>query len=337
IRLTTDPPHHRSASPQIRLTTDPPHHRSASPQIGLTTDRPHHRSASPQIGLTTDRPHHRSASPQIGLTTDWPQLPLPHPQPLSLLPSTAFHPPNLLPLFLPLPANHRGGTTNRLESFPNISTTADVTLFEGGYWAASFCRQPLKALRVHLEEFARWALAVAPAKSRTLRRREETRKVHHHHHRHHHHHHHHHHNHNHHHHHHHHHHHQPNPLTWRCCPRGQQQCWTRGSGLQQQAQWWWGKWGRLKCALCAALLDQRPPLLHGAVRFTAGGGGRKGRWTPLGISETSQKLTHFTWACKPSDHRYSALLSSTNDHSYSTVRCGLQQEGQVGEAQVDGF
>ncbi|CAI7875533.1 unnamed protein product [Closterium sp. NIES-54] len=63
---------------------------------------------------------------------------------------------------------HRGVTTNRSEEFPEISTTADVTLFEGGYWAASFCRQPLKALRVHLEEFARWALAAAPAKGRVI-------------------------------------------------------------------------------------------------------------------------------------------------------------------------
>ncbi|CAI5529486.1 unnamed protein product [Closterium sp. Naga37s-1] len=58
---------------------------------------------------------------------------------------------------------HRGVTTNRSEEFPEISTTADVTLFEGGYWAASFCRQPLKALRVHLEEFAR--LQVLPRDS----------------------------------------------------------------------------------------------------------------------------------------------------------------------------
>ncbi|GJP44518.1 hypothetical protein CLOM_g3906 [Closterium sp. NIES-68] len=64
--------------------------------------------------------------------------------------------------------SHRGATTNRYEQFPNISTTADVTLFEGGYWAASFCRQPLKALRVHLEEFARWALAAAPPKGRVV-------------------------------------------------------------------------------------------------------------------------------------------------------------------------
>ncbi|CAI5503963.1 unnamed protein product [Closterium sp. Naga37s-1] len=63
---------------------------------------------------------------------------------------------------------HRGQTTNRSEAFPEISPTADVTLFEGGYWAASFCRQPLKALRVHLEEFARWALAAAPAKCRVI-------------------------------------------------------------------------------------------------------------------------------------------------------------------------
>ncbi|CAI5529522.1 unnamed protein product [Closterium sp. Naga37s-1] len=63
---------------------------------------------------------------------------------------------------------HRSSTTNRLEAFPEISTTADVTLFEGGYWAASFCRQPLKALRVHLEKFALWALAAAPAKGRVI-------------------------------------------------------------------------------------------------------------------------------------------------------------------------
>ncbi|CAI7903776.1 unnamed protein product [Closterium sp. NIES-53] len=62
----------------------------------------------------------------------------------------------------------QGITTNQSKTFPNISTTADVTLFEGGYWAASFCRQPLKALRVHLAEFARWALAAAPVKGRVI-------------------------------------------------------------------------------------------------------------------------------------------------------------------------
>ncbi|GJP56696.1 hypothetical protein CLOM_g15751 [Closterium sp. NIES-68] len=40
-----------------------------------------------------------------------------------------------------------GTTTQRETQFPNISSTADVTLFEGGYWGASFCRQPLKSLR----------------------------------------------------------------------------------------------------------------------------------------------------------------------------------------------
>ncbi|CAI5529542.1 unnamed protein product [Closterium sp. Naga37s-1] len=62
----------------------------------------------------------------------------------------------------------QGITTNQSKTFPNISTTADVTLFEGGYWAASVCRQPLKALRVHLAEFARWALAAAPVKGRVI-------------------------------------------------------------------------------------------------------------------------------------------------------------------------
>ncbi|CAI6004585.1 unnamed protein product [Closterium sp. NIES-65] len=84
------------------------------------------------------------------------------------LTSSPLSSPNPLSLFLPLPSSHRGQTTNRSEKFPEISPTADVTLFEGGYWAASFCRQPLKALRVHLKEFARWALTAAPAKGRVI-------------------------------------------------------------------------------------------------------------------------------------------------------------------------
>ncbi|CAI5508542.1 unnamed protein product [Closterium sp. Naga37s-1] len=65
--------------------------------------------------------------------------------------------------------SHRGATTNRTTQFPNISSTADVTLFEGGYWGASFCKQPLKALRVYLREFVRWGIsAVAPGKGRVV-------------------------------------------------------------------------------------------------------------------------------------------------------------------------
>ncbi|CAI6006796.1 unnamed protein product [Closterium sp. NIES-65] len=44
---------------------------------------------------------------------------------------------------------------NRTGPFPTISPTADVTLFEAGYWAAVFCREPLKALRTHLQKFLR--------------------------------------------------------------------------------------------------------------------------------------------------------------------------------------
>ncbi|GJP43540.1 hypothetical protein CLOM_g2989 [Closterium sp. NIES-68] len=65
--------------------------------------------------------------------------------------------------------SHRGTTTQRETQFPNISSTADVTLFEGGYWGASFCRQPLKALRVYLREFVRWGIAaVAPGEGRAV-------------------------------------------------------------------------------------------------------------------------------------------------------------------------
>ncbi|CAI5515732.1 unnamed protein product [Closterium sp. Naga37s-1] len=65
--------------------------------------------------------------------------------------------------------SHRGATTNRTTQFPNISSTADVTLFEGGYWGASFCQEPLKALRVYLREFVRWGIsAVAPGKGRVV-------------------------------------------------------------------------------------------------------------------------------------------------------------------------
>ncbi|CAI5528619.1 unnamed protein product [Closterium sp. Naga37s-1] len=65
--------------------------------------------------------------------------------------------------------SHRGITTRRETQYPNISSTADVTLFEGGYWGASFCKQPLKALRVYLREFVRWGIsAVAPGKGRVV-------------------------------------------------------------------------------------------------------------------------------------------------------------------------
>ncbi|CAI7744179.1 unnamed protein product [Closterium sp. NIES-53] len=60
-------------------------------------------------------------------------------------------------------------TLNRTGPFPTISPTADVTLFEAGYWAAVFCREPLKALHTHLQKFLRWAVSTAtPGKGRVV-------------------------------------------------------------------------------------------------------------------------------------------------------------------------
>ncbi|GJP53826.1 hypothetical protein CLOM_g12959 [Closterium sp. NIES-68] len=58
---------------------------------------------------------------------------------------------------------------NRTGAFPTLSPTADVALFEAGYWAAVFCQAPLKALQKHLQTFLRWAAStVTPGKGRVV-------------------------------------------------------------------------------------------------------------------------------------------------------------------------
>ncbi|GJP44541.1 hypothetical protein CLOM_g3928 [Closterium sp. NIES-68] len=44
----------------------------------------------------------------------------------------------------------RGQYTHNYHTFPNISTTANVTVIEGGYWAGKWCAEPLQALRARL-------------------------------------------------------------------------------------------------------------------------------------------------------------------------------------------
>ncbi|CAI5462224.1 unnamed protein product [Closterium sp. Yama58-4] len=55
----------------------------------------------------------------------------------------------------------RGQYTHNYHTFPNISTTANVTVIEGGYWAGKWCAEPLQALRARLPEFFIWALLAA--------------------------------------------------------------------------------------------------------------------------------------------------------------------------------
>ncbi|CAI5529506.1 unnamed protein product [Closterium sp. Naga37s-1] len=57
----------------------------------------------------------------------------------------------------------RGQYTHNYHTFPNISTTANVTVIEGGYWAGKWCAEPLQALRARLPEFFIWALLAARA------------------------------------------------------------------------------------------------------------------------------------------------------------------------------
>ncbi|CAI5511790.1 unnamed protein product [Closterium sp. Naga37s-1] len=57
----------------------------------------------------------------------------------------------------------RGQYTHNYHTFPNISTTANVTIIEGGYWAGKWCAEPLQALRARLPEFFIWALLAARA------------------------------------------------------------------------------------------------------------------------------------------------------------------------------
>ncbi|CAI7859653.1 unnamed protein product [Closterium sp. NIES-53] len=178
-------PSHLSQFPHPPFASPPspsPPPSSTPPPLLPTPANPSPPLNTSHRGMTTNR---SEAFPDISSAFEAPQkifLPpnSPPTPPIPTLPSlqtgaTDHHPPPPppFPSLPPLPPSTTPQPSLLLEnsaelSFPNISTTADVTLFEGGYWAASFCRQPLKALRVHLEEFARWALAAAPAKGRVI-------------------------------------------------------------------------------------------------------------------------------------------------------------------------
>ncbi|CAI5458284.1 unnamed protein product [Closterium sp. Yama58-4] len=58
--------------------------------------------------------------------------------------------------------SHRGVFTHRNTTFPtNMSTTADVTLLEAGYWMNKWCTEPVQAMRAHLSEYLNWGLQFA--------------------------------------------------------------------------------------------------------------------------------------------------------------------------------
>ncbi|CAI7761058.1 unnamed protein product [Closterium sp. NIES-53] len=52
---------------------------------------------------------------------------------------------------------NRGRFSERENSFPAISTTADVTIFNGGFWTAAFCEHAERALGVYLPAYLEWA------------------------------------------------------------------------------------------------------------------------------------------------------------------------------------
>ncbi|CAI5950225.1 unnamed protein product [Closterium sp. NIES-64] len=52
---------------------------------------------------------------------------------------------------------NRGRFSEREHSFPAISTTADVTIFNGGFWTAAFCEHAERALGVYLPPYLEWA------------------------------------------------------------------------------------------------------------------------------------------------------------------------------------
>ncbi|GJP51506.1 hypothetical protein CLOM_g10672 [Closterium sp. NIES-68] len=52
---------------------------------------------------------------------------------------------------------NRGRFSGRDSSFPSISTTADVTIFNGGFWTAAFCQHAERALGVYLPAYLEWA------------------------------------------------------------------------------------------------------------------------------------------------------------------------------------
>ncbi|CAI5479390.1 unnamed protein product [Closterium sp. Yama58-4] len=52
---------------------------------------------------------------------------------------------------------NRGRFSEREHSFPAISTTADVTIFNGGFWTAAFCEHAERALSVYLPPYLEWA------------------------------------------------------------------------------------------------------------------------------------------------------------------------------------
>ena len=88
-------------------------------------------------------------------------LPTSTPSPPSL-PTSTPHP--------PLTFRNRGLISRRKNNFPKISSTADVTIIDGGYWATKHCKQPIKAMIRHLPEFVHWARSFARPGSRVILR-----------------------------------------------------------------------------------------------------------------------------------------------------------------------
>ena len=65
---------------------------------------------------------------------------------------------------------NRGMFSSLNTTFPNISTTADVTIIDGGYWAAKFCLEPTKSMEVNLPKYIAWARSTVRAGSRVVLR-----------------------------------------------------------------------------------------------------------------------------------------------------------------------
>ncbi|GJP43616.1 hypothetical protein CLOM_g3056 [Closterium sp. NIES-68] len=64
---------------------------------------------------------------------------------------------------------HRGKFTHHSTTFPtDLSSTADVTILEGGYWASGRCAEPVRAVRAHLPEYFHWGLQLAARTSKPM-------------------------------------------------------------------------------------------------------------------------------------------------------------------------
>ena len=85
-------------------------------------------------------------------------------------PKILLFPPTPLYPHTPPTSRNRGLISRRMNTFPNISSTADVTIIDGGYWANKHCKQPMKAMIRHLPEFVHWARSSARRGSRVILR-----------------------------------------------------------------------------------------------------------------------------------------------------------------------